>query len=202
MKKTKEKHNADWLDKRYPIILFGSAIFALIASFWQAAERIHMLKNPTVSLNCNLNPIVDCGGVMNHKLAALFGFPNTFIGIVMFSMLTMAGLLLIFNGKFTAKFHKLVLALSTIAILFSAWFFYVSLFVIGKICLFCLAIWPATVILFWYSILYWFSKQDKLSVRQQKIYNYGMKNHLIIVLYVFLLMFILFMFRFRDYYFN
>lgn len=200
MKKSKTNPENNWLDKRYPIILFGSALFALIASFWQASERIHMLKNPTVSLNCNLNPIVDCGGVMSHKLAALFGFPNTFIGMVMFSMLAMAGLLLLFNGKFTRNFHKLVLALSTIAILFSAWFFWVSLYVIGKICLFCLAIWPASVILFWYGLLYWFSKQDKLSGWQQKVYNYGSKNHIVVVIYVFLLMFVLFILRFREYY--
>lgn len=202
MKKVKTPAFSAWLDKWYPKILFVSATVALIASFWQAAERIHMLKNPTVELSCTLNPVVDCGGVMSHRLAALFGFPNTFIGMVMFSMLAMAGLLLLFGGRFTRTFHSVVLGLSTVALLFSVWFFGVSLYVIGKICLFCLVIWPASIILFWYGLLYWLSKQAKLSDWQQKVYAYGSKNHWLPVVYVFLLMFILFLSKFREYYFG
>jgi len=202
MKSTKKLLKTEWLDKWYPKILLSTSAVALIASFWQAAERIHMLKNPSVPLNCNLNPIIDCGGVMSHRLAALFGFPNTFIGMVMFSMLLASALLLIFGGNFSKAYHKLVLALSTIAILFSAWFFWVSLYIIGKICLFCLAIWPVSVVLFWYGLLYWLSKQDKLSTKQQKFYNFGMKNHYMVVVYVFIVMFGLYIFNFRDYYFG
>lgn len=197
-----EKTSTKWLDKWYPRILSSAALVALVASFWQAAERIHMLKNPSVPLQCNLNPIVDCGGVMTHKLAALFGFPNTFIGMVMFSMLLMSGLLLLHGGSFTKKFHKLVMGLSSVAILFSAWFFWASLYVIGKICLFCLAIWPASVILFWYSLLFWLSKQDKLSIKWQKIRDFGLKHHYEVVFYVFVLMGLLYLFRFREYYFG
>jgi len=201
MKEFKNTKN-NWLDRWYPKILLSSSMVALIASFWQAAERIHMLKNPTVALNCNLNPIIDCGGVMGHKLAALFGFPNTFIGMVMFSMLVASAILLLTGGTFSKAYHNFVMALSTIAILFSAWFFWVSLYVIGKICLFCLAIWPASVILFWYGLLYWLSKQDKLSAKQQKFYKFGIKNHYMVVIYVFIAMFGLYLFNFKDYYFN
>lgn len=198
----KKSAKINWLDKWYPKILLTSSGVALVASFWQAAERIHQLKNPNIALNCNLNPIIDCGSVMNHKLAALFGFPNTFIGMVMFSMLFASALLLVSGGVFNKAFHKFVLSLSTIAILFSAWFFWVSIYEIGKICLFCLAIWPASVLLFWYGLLYWFSKQDKLSTKQQNFFKFGMKNHYMIVVYSFILMFGLFLFQFRDYYFN
>lgn len=203
MKKSTKTTNVMWLDSWYPKILGGSASVALIASFWQAAERIHMLKDPSVSLNCNLNPIIDCGGVMNHHLAALFGFPNTFIGMVMFSMLLTSAIILLTGGAWTKKFHGFVLALSIIAIAFSAWFFWVSLYVIGKICLFCLAIWPASVVLSWYGLLYWWRQhQERLSGWQSKAYSYGLKNHYFVVFCVFLLMLTLFLLRFREYYFG
>jgi uncharacterized membrane protein len=202
MNKQNSTNKSTWLDQWYPKILLVSSLFALVASFWQAAERIHMLKNPTVPLNCNLNPIIDCGGVMSHRLAALFGFPNTFIGMVMFSMLLASALVLLSGSSFKKSFHKFVLALSTIAIGFSAWFFWASLYVIGKICIFCLAIWPASIILFWYGLLYWFSKQDQLSAGRKKFYKFGMRNHWFVVFCVFLLMLTLFLLRFRDYYFG
>lgn len=202
MKNNSKHTNRKWLDRWYPKILLSSATFALIAAFWQAAERVHMLKNPSGPLSCDINPVVDCGGVMDHQLAALFGFPNTFIGMVMFSMLVMAALLLLFGGSFTKKFHLLVMGLASAALAFSVWFFWVSLYVIGKICLFCLAIWPASIILFWYSLLFWLSKKDKLVGWQKELFDYGMKNHVIVVLSVFLIMIALYIFRFREYYFG
>ncbi len=139
--------------EKYPKILLGGSLVGLVASFWQAAERVHMLKNPDISLSCNLNPVVDCSGVLEHKLAALFGFPNAFLGVVMFSILFTAGLQLASGGSFSKIFQKIVMAVNTILILFSVWFFGVSLYVIGKICLFCIFIWAASVPLFWYGLL-------------------------------------------------
>lgn len=186
----------------YPQILTGASLVGLVASFWQAAERVHILKNPNAILSCNINPVIDCGTVMGHKLAALFGFPNTFIGMVMFSMLFMVGMGMWMGVKLTQKFRNLIMALNLVAILFSFWFFGVSLYVIGKICLFCLAIWPASVVLFWYGLLYWMSEKKRKSSVESKILDFAEKNHLLVVIAVYVVMFLMFLARFRDYYFN
>ncbi len=191
-----------WLKKWYPWLLTGLSGVALISSFWQAAERIHQLKNPSIALSCNINPIVDCGGVMNHKLAALFGFPNTFIGMVMFSMLFMAGLALIFGATFTQKIRNVIMALSKVALLFSLWFFWASLYEIGKICVFCLTIWPASIALFWFGLQYWLEGLEKHNRWQLKLHKFSSRFRFEPIIAIYLVMFLLFLFRFRDYYFN
>lgn len=186
----------------YPKILTYASLVGLIASFWQAAERVHMLKNPTVALRCNLSPVVDCSGVLGNKWAALFGFPNAFLGIVMFSILFTAGILLMSGGEFTKKFHKVIMAVSTILILFAVWFFGMSLYVIGKVCLFCIFIWAASVPIYWYGLLYYISLHKKQHGWRIKLLEFAAKNHLFVVCTVYLIMIALYFLRFSDYYFG
>jgi len=188
--------------KHYPAILTIGSFIGLIASFWQAAERVHMLKYPTAILNCNLSPVVDCSGVLGNKWAALFGFPNAFLGIVMFTILFTAGLLLMSGGEFTKKFHKFILAVSVILILFSVWFFGISLYVIGKVCIFCLVIWAASIPIFWYGLLYYSAMHAKQHGLKKNLVHFGSKNHVFIVLVAYMTMIALFLLRFSDYYFH
>jgi uncharacterized membrane protein len=186
----------------YPKILTGGSLVGLIASFWQAVERVHMLKTDSFSLSCNLNPVIDCGSVLDHRLSALFGFPNAFIGMVVFAMLFAAGVFLLSGSKPTLIFRRFVMALSTVLILFSFWFFGVSLYVIGKVCLFCIFIWAASVPLFWYGALYYLQESNRKKRWQQAIYQFGIKNHLNVLAAVYTVMFMLFLINFKDYYFG
>ncbi len=184
----------------YPKLLTGASAVGLVASFWQAAERVHMLKNPTVDLSCNLNPIIDCSGVLGNRWAALFGFPNAFLGIVMFSFLFASGVLLWSGGVFTKKYQAFVQAVNTILILFSVWFFGMSLYVIGRVCLFCIFIWAVSVPLFWYGSLYAMAHQTRQSGAVARILRFAQKNHLLVVLTVYAVMLGLYFLRFSEYY--
>lgn len=190
-----------WLDKWYARLLTSGSLIGLVASLWQAAERVHMLKNPDAVLNCNINPVVDCSSVLNDKLSALFGFPNAFLGMVMFTILFVSGLLLLAGGKFNGWYRHLVAAVSFILLCFSAWFFGVSLYIIGKVCIFCLFIWAMAVPIFWYGLLYWLSSFTKPSKWQQSLMAFGNKYKIEPIITIYILMAILYMFRFRDYYF-
>lgn len=192
----------NWFKKWYPWLLTGFSGLALVSSFWQSVERVNMLKEPTAALNCNINPIIDCSGVLNHRLAALFGFPNAFIGIVMFSLLFMAGIALLCGVNVTQKFRTVIMGLSKIALLFSIWFFWVSLYVIGKACIFCLFIWPASVALFWFGAQFWLDGLESPNRWQKKLHKFASKYRIEPIITLYLVMLILFLFRFRDYYFN
>lgn len=189
------------LQRKYAWILTGGGLAGLIAMVWQASERITMLKNKGVGLSCDLNPIVDCGTVLNHRLSALFGFPNAFIGIAMFSMLFVCGLLLLTNNKPNKSFKKVILTLSTVLLGFSLWFFSVSLYVIGKICIFCLVGWVVAIPIFIYSTLYYLDSVKKDSPLI-KIRNFLAKNHLSVLVVVYAIMGVMYLLRFKDYYFN
>lgn len=170
----------------------------MVAMTWQASERISMLKNPTAPLSCNLNPVIDCGSVLNDRLAALFGFPNAFIGMIVFGMLLLSGLFLLTGTKITRSFATIVLILSTILLGFSFWFFGVSLYIIEKICIFCLVGWIASIPIFTYSFQQWLSISNKYN----KLQTFFTKNHLNIIIVVYLIMTALYFLKFQEYYFG
>ena len=190
------------INKFYPWVLVGGSFVGLVASVWQAAERVQMLKNPGGVLSCNLNPVIDCGTVLSNRWAALFGFPNAFIGIAMFAMLLMAGVLLASGGKPSRFFSHFLTGVSIVLILFSFWFFGMSLYVIGKVCLFCIFIWLASVPIFWYGLLnYWWT----MSVKRawvQRMQRFGEQHHIEILVTVYAVMLLLYLLRFRTYYFG
>lgn len=203
MNRINSKKNTFRIERAYSYILSVGGTIGLIAMTWQASERILMLKNPGLSLSCNINPIVDCGGVLDNQLAAVLGFPNAFLGMIFFSILAVSGLVLLSGGKFTSWYRHFVMAVSLILILFSVWFFGVSLYVLGKICIFCVVGWIVSVPIFWYGLLYYLQSATggvKQSIRQ--FTKFGVKHHIDIVVLTYAVMIALFLMRFKDYYFS
>jgi uncharacterized membrane protein len=191
------------VERVYAIILTIGGALGLVAMTWQAAERIQMLKTPGLSLSCNLSPIVDCSGVLDNHLAAVLGFPNAFLGMIFFAILTTSGLVLLSGGKFVGWYRHFVMGVSTILILFSAWFFGVSLYIIGKICIFCVVGWIVSVPMFWYGLLHYLQTANgKVKTKTLAFTKFGLKHHIDVVIYAYVVMILLFLFRFRDYYFN
>lgn len=189
------------LQKIYAWILTGGGLAGLVAMAWQAAERVAMLKNPAAPLSCNLNPIVDCGIVLNHRLSALFGFPNAFIGMIVFAALALSGVLLLTGNKPNQKFKNVIFGLSVVLLLFSMWFFAMSLYVIGKICIFCTVGWIVSVPIFIYSLLYWLEDKKK-SNKLAKLHAFLLSNHINIMVAWYFVMLALYLFNFRSYYFG
>lgn len=199
----KKLNQSLYFSKIYAWILSIGGTIGLIAMTWQASERIHMLKYPNALLNCNLNPIVDCGSVLGNKLAAVLGFPNAFLGMIFFAVLATSGLMLLSGGIFNKWFRHFVMGVSTILILFSIWFFGVSLYVIGKICIFCVVGWIVSVPMFWYGVLnYLKTSPKKLNKNRQSLLDFGLKHHLDVVFAIYVLMIVLFLIRFKGYYFG
>jgi len=199
----KQPKNNDLIKRIYAWALAVGGTLGLIAMTWQASERIHMLKNPGVSLNCNLNPIVDCGGVLGNKLAAVLGFPNAFLGMIFFAILATSGLMLLSGGTFQKWYRHFVMVVASILMMFSVWFFGVSVYIIGKICIFCVVGWIVSVPIFWYSLIYFLQNtQKKHSETTNKTTAFLSRHHIDIVVVTYVLMAIIYLTRFREYYFG
>ncbi len=187
--------------KEFKIQLTLLSLVGLVATFWQTAEKIQMLKFPEDPLNCNLSPVVDCAGVFGHHLSAVFGVPNSMIGMVAFSFLLSSGLWLWMGGEASKTVKKAVLAVSLIMFAFSVWFFAVSLYIIGKICIFCIFIWLSSVAL---SVLavreYGDAYFAKHTLKAKRDWIKQQPWQAIILIYV--VGILLFFYRFREYYFN
>lgn len=185
----------------YPKILVYGSLIGLIASFWQAAERIHMLKNPGIELSCNLNPVVDCGSVLGNSQAAVFGPPNAFIGMVVFSLLFAFGLQRISGGSWTSFVSKVAVIFSIIIMSFSIWFFSVSLYSIGKVCIFCVFIWAVSMPIGIYGVKDYLENKKSLSGFQKSISNFLQKHHFTLLVVIYTVLISLYLLRFREYYF-
>lgn len=189
-------------DRRFGLSVGALGFVGLIAAFWQTAQKIEYLKNPDQVLSCNISPVVECGTVLDSDLSAVLGVPNSMIGIVVFAVLLAGGAAMALGMKPTLGFKRLLVVLSVIMFAFTMWFFAVSLYSIGKICIFCVFIWGATIPL---AVLvngrFGMSVYPKSKFVKWKLDWFEQKPwQPVVVMYALLL--ILFLYRFRDYYFN
>ena len=89
--------------KLYWMILTIGAAVGLLASFLQMLEKITLVKNSEAVLSCNLNSVFNCSNVLNASQSSVFGFPNSLLCIVFFSLLLAAGLIGWTGGAINAK---------------------------------------------------------------------------------------------------
>jgi uncharacterized membrane protein len=123
-------------------------IIGVLSSGAIITERINLLKNPGEDLSCDLNPLFSCGTVMSSAQANTFGFPNPMLGLVFFGMLLAFVGLGFIKTEFPEITKKLGLVAASFGAIFSLYLFSQTTYVIGAICLYCVAVWFASFITF------------------------------------------------------
>jgi uncharacterized membrane protein len=130
------------------ILVFGG-IIGIIASIELIIQKIAVLSNPDFVPNCDINPVLSCGSVINTEQASLFGFPNPVLGVIGFTIVIMFGALL-FAGVELPRSMWLGLNLGALAgMFFVIWLVGQSLYVIGALCPWCMVVWSVTIPIFW-----------------------------------------------------
>lgn len=122
----------------FTIILLFSLV-GLIASFLITTEKIDYLRITNYVPICAINTVFNCTSVMNSKEAELFGFPNSLIGLVCYSIVGTVALCFLLGNRYKKNFLLLFNLVSFIAFLFSYWLLSISFFKVGAICPFCVA---------------------------------------------------------------
>lgn len=121
----------------YTLMVIGGLMGA-IASFMQLIEKIHILKNPSSNLICNINEVINCTNVLNAPQSSVFGFPNAMMSLVLFVLFFSIGLVGISGGNISKWLKNIIFFLSLFTLGFGSWFLWQSTFVIGSICLYCI----------------------------------------------------------------
>ncbi len=142
------------LGKALPYILLIGGIIGVLCAGILTVEKINLLKNPGIQLNCDLNPIVACGPVINTPQASAFGFANPVIGLVGFAVVVTIGAALLAGATFKRWFWLGLQAGTVFGIGFVTWLQYQSIFNIGALCPFCMVVWSVMIPIFWYTTLY------------------------------------------------
>jgi uncharacterized membrane protein len=189
------------LTRVLPWLLIICGSIGLAAAFTIMVEKIHLLDNPGYTLPCDLNPVISCGSVMASAQSNAFGFPNPIIGLVAFPVVIMVGVLLL-SGIRLRRWHMLGLQAGALfGLLFVHWLFFQSVYRIGALCPYCMAVWLVTITTFWYVLLYNIQEQYiVLRGRWATAAAFARRHHLDILIFWFLILLALMLKRFWYYY--
>jgi uncharacterized membrane protein len=125
-------------------VLIAGAV-GLTAAITLTIEKIKLLENPAYVPSCSINPVLSCGSVMVTPQAAEFGFPNSLIGVVAFSVVVVAGVLAVTKVSLPQWFWVGLTVGTLLGAVFIHWLIYQSLYVIGALCPYCMVVWAVTI---------------------------------------------------------
>ena len=108
------------------------------AAFIISIERYLMLINPLYIPGCSINPWIDCGKVMNSTYATMFGFPNSWIGLIGWPMAWITVLYLLTHKEVSKTFLKTAMFITIPAVIISYIWTYIAFFQIGAVCPWCI----------------------------------------------------------------
>lgn len=138
------------------------AIGSLVASFVLSVEAIDLAKDPNAVLSCSINIILNCAKVGIHPSAHLFGFPNSFLGLIAEPVVITVAIAGLAGVKFPRAFMATAQVFYTLGMIFAFWLFSQSYFVIGALCPWCLLV-TATTTFVWFAI-------TRYNIRENNLY--------------------------------
>lgn len=138
----------------------GFAVFTIVlgaigwfASFELLNEYLHKLKNPDYVPNCNISVLVSCSDNMGSWQGSVLGFSNTIVGISAFVAPIAVGVALLAGARFSRWFWWLYQGGLFLGFCLISWLAFQSIFVLGRLCPWCMVIWTVTIPLFWTTLL-------------------------------------------------
>lgn len=141
-------------------MLVGS-ILSLIASFILSVEAVELAYNPDAALACSINVVLNCATVALHPSANLLGFPNSFLGMMAMPVVITVAIAGLAGVKFPKLFMFAAQIGYTLGLFFAFWLLYMSYFVIGALCPWCLLVFFSTLVL-WFAITRYNIREDNL----------------------------------------
>ncbi len=195
------KTSSNRLDKALPYLLIVLGIIGLMASFIIMFDKIKLLENPNYIPPCSLNPVISCGSVMKSKQAATFGFSNPFIGLAGFAITITIGTSMLAGATFKRWFWVGLEAGTIFGLGFVHFLFFQSVYRIGALCPYCMAVWVVTITTFWYVTLYNLRHGHiKTPAKLTKAVTFIQRHHLDILLFWFIVITGLILHRFWYYF--
>lgn len=113
----------------------------------QIMERISVLKTPGTTLICDINATMSCSDVLAAWQSAVLGPPNAWIGGLMFAVLGSGALSGVVGSTLARGYLTTLWGLAVFFLCFASWFMYQTAFDIGRLCLWCVGITTAVVII-------------------------------------------------------
>ena len=143
-----------------------SAVLSLIAAFVLSVDSIEIAKNPDAALSCSLNTVINCASVMKHPSAELFGFPNSFLGLIAEPVVITVAIAGLAGIRFPRPFMAAAQVGYAAGFIFAYYLFFESYLVIGALCPWCLLVTLSTTLVFM-SLLHFNIREDNLYLTEK-----------------------------------
>ncbi|WP_228973138.1 vitamin K epoxide reductase family protein [Streptomyces sp. DH12] len=140
--------------RMFAVVLTVGGALGFLAAFTLAVEKFALLKDPSHTPSCSINPVLSCGSVMSTPQAELFGFPNPLLGVAGFAVVTTIGVLLLTGAVLPRPLWWGLTAGVLFGVLFVHWLVFQSLYRIDALCPYCMVVWAVMIPLFWYTALH------------------------------------------------
>lgn len=124
-----------------------TGFFSLLATAILVGERIDLYVDANHHASCDFGGPFSCTSVMKSPEAALFGFPNPFIGLVGFTILLVTGVVLLAGAKL-ARWCWIAYSVGVVAAFtFLVWLYTQAVYDIKALCIYCMICWLMMIIL-------------------------------------------------------
>lgn len=144
MTQTKLTKSNAWI---FGTILVG-AVAGLVSAFVLSVEKIHLLQDPNATLSCTINIWLNCASVMKTWQASVFGFPNSFIGLMAYPVIITLAVAKLMGATLPRLFMALAQLGALLGVVFAYWLFFQSVYVIQVLCPWCLIVTVSTTLIF------------------------------------------------------
>jgi uncharacterized membrane protein len=130
------------------VTMLVSASLSLFAAMILSIDAFKLAKDENTELSCSINAIVSCSKVALSWQSTVFGFPNSFIGLMFESAvitIAISGLMLV---RFPNSILRVAFFVYSAALFFALWLFSQSFFVIKAFCPWCMLVTVSTISVF------------------------------------------------------
>lgn len=141
-------------DRMIGWILTVTGLGGALAAFVLMVEKVALLKDPSYTPSCSINPILSCGSIMTTAQAEVFGFPNPLIGVAAFPVVAATGVAVLAGARLPRWWWLSLQAGALFGIVFVHWLVVQSLYRIGALCPYCMVVWVLMIVLFCYLTLH------------------------------------------------
>lgn len=147
-----------------------SACLSLLAAFVLSVDAIQVAKDPHAVLSCSINAVINCATVMQHPSSELFGFPNSYLGLIAEPIVITVAVAGLAGVRFPRAFMAAAQVGYTAGLVFAYYLFYESFAVIGALCPWCLLVTLSTTLVFM-SLLHFNIREDNLYLTEKHSAN-------------------------------
>ena len=134
-------------------LLAVGGIVGLAASFTLTYDKLELLRNPDFVPSCDFGSVLSCSNIMKTSEAEVFGFPNSLLGLIGFSIIITLGVLLMAKIDFPEWVWAGLQVGLVFGILAIHWLIIQSLYGIGSLCPWCMVVWAVTIPIFLYATI-------------------------------------------------